>query len=87
MHGRCFNSSIILWRFSYISFPTERLKEKLLAEASVDFVCGPDAYSDLPRLLDSIISSIGSTDTDSYKAANTLLSMEETYADIRPIRL
>jgi len=65
----------------------ERLKDKLLAEESVDFVCGPDAYRDLPRLLDSIISSIGSSDTDTYKAANTLLSMEETYADIRPVRL
>eukprot|EP01038_Epipyxis_sp_PR26KG_P010499 gene10499-14110_t len=57
----------------------ERLKEKLLHKDSVDFVCGPDAYRDINRLLNSVIS------TD-QKAANTQLSLEETYADINPVR-
>lgn len=57
----------------------ERLKEKLLDEDSVDFVCGPDAYRDIPRLLNVVIS------TD-QKEANTMLSFEETYADISPVR-
>jgi MiaB/RimO family radical SAM methylthiotransferase len=57
----------------------ERLKEKLLGKDSVDFVCGPDAYRDVPRLLESV-TSVG------QKAANTQLSFEETYADINPVR-
>lgn len=57
----------------------ERLKEKLLLEESVDFVCGPDAYRDVPRLVDSVVSA-------DQKEANTRLSLEETYADIRPVR-
>ena len=56
----------------------ERLKDKLLDEDAVDLVCGPDAYRDLPRLVDT--SSTG------QKEANTRLSMEETYADIVPTR-
>jgi tRNA A37 methylthiotransferase MiaB len=57
----------------------ERLKTKLLEEDSVDFICGPDAYRDIPQLVD-IASS-----TD-QKAANVQLSLEETYADLRPVR-
>jgi MiaB/RimO family radical SAM methylthiotransferase len=57
----------------------ERLKEKLLDEESVDFVCGPDAYRDIPRLL----NKVSSTD---QKEANTILSFDETYADISPVR-
>lgn len=57
----------------------ERLKEKLLEEEAVDLVCGPDAYRDLPRLVESVLSS-------DQKEANTQLSFEETYADINPIR-
>ena len=57
----------------------ERLKEKLLDEDSVDFVCGPDAYRDIPRLL----NKVSSTD---QKEANTILSFDETYADISPVR-
>ena len=57
----------------------ERLKEKLLEEEAVDLVCGPDAYRDLPRLLESVLSS-------DQKEANTQLSFEETYADINPVR-
>lgn len=58
----------------------ERLKERLLEENGVDFVCGPDAYRDIPHLLDRVT---GSTD---QKAANVQLSLDETYADIRPVR-
>ncbi|MCG8411974.1 MAG: tRNA (N6-isopentenyl adenosine(37)-C2)-methylthiotransferase MiaB [Bacteroidales bacterium] len=58
----------------------ERLKEKLLEEEKiVDLVVGPDAYRDLPNLLETIESG--------HKAINVLLSKEETYADISPVRL
>ncbi len=58
----------------------ERLKKKLLdQEQLVDLVVGPDAYRDLPKL-------IGSAD-DGEKGVNVLLSREETYADISPLRL
>jgi tRNA-2-methylthio-N6-dimethylallyladenosine synthase len=58
----------------------ERLKEKLLEEEKVvDLVVGPDAYRDLPNLLDTTQSG--------QKAINVLLSKEETYADISPVRL
>lgn len=57
----------------------ERLKTKLLEGKGVDFVCGPDAYRDLPRLLESVLSS-------GQKEANTRLSLDETYADVAPVR-
>jgi len=57
----------------------ERLKEKLLDEDSVDFVVGPDSYRDIPRLIGSVTST-------GQKEANTQLSLEETYADIAPVR-
>jgi tRNA-2-methylthio-N6-dimethylallyladenosine synthase len=58
----------------------ERLKKDLLEqEKLVDLVAGPDAYRDLPNL----ISEVGS----GQKAVNVLLSREETYADIAPVRL
>ncbi|MGW8122069.1 tRNA (N6-isopentenyl adenosine(37)-C2)-methylthiotransferase MiaB [Roseivirga echinicomitans] len=58
----------------------ERLKEKLLEEEKlVDVVVGPDAYRDLPNLVNSA--------EDGQKAVNTFLSREETYADISPVRL
>eukprot|EP01041_Mallomonas_annulata_P008550 gene8550-17637_t len=57
----------------------ERLKTKLLEEKSVDFVCGPDAYRDIARLIDVAA-------TTDQKAANVQLSLEETYADISPVR-
>jgi len=58
----------------------ERLKGKLLEEEHlVDIVCGPDAYRSLPDLI---------TETEGgQKAVNVLLSREETYADISPVRL
>jgi tRNA-2-methylthio-N6-dimethylallyladenosine synthase len=58
----------------------ERLKTKLLEEEKlVDIVVGPDAYRSLPQLIDE-----AETGT---KAVNVLLSREETYADISPVRL
>ncbi|MDD3108031.1 MAG: tRNA (N6-isopentenyl adenosine(37)-C2)-methylthiotransferase MiaB [Alistipes sp.] len=58
----------------------ERLKEELVArEPLVDLVAGPDAYRDLPRLLQE--ASAGD------RAVNVLLSREETYAEIAPVRL
>ncbi len=57
----------------------ERLKSKLLEEEKlVDLIVGPDAYRDLPSLLEEIDGG--------EKAINVLLSMEETYADIAPVR-
>src|SRR6201994_2079946 len=58
----------------------ERLKSKFLEEEKlVDVVVGPDAYRDLPSLIDKV--------DDGQKAVNVLLSREETYADISPVRL
>lgn len=58
----------------------ERLKDKILdADKMVDVVCGPDAYRDLPRLLEEVDYG--------QKGINTLLSLEETYADICPVRI
>jgi len=58
----------------------ERLKEKLIEEKKiVDIVVGPDAYRDLPNLLETAESG--------QKAVNVILSKEETYADISPVRL
>ncbi len=58
----------------------ERLKKKFLEEEKlVDMVVGPDAYRDLPALL--------TTAEDGERSINVLLSREETYADINPVRL
>jgi len=58
----------------------ERLKSKLLEEEKlVDIVVGPDAYRTLPGLIEE-----AETGT---KAVNVLLSREETYADISPVRI
>jgi tRNA-2-methylthio-N6-dimethylallyladenosine synthase len=58
----------------------ERLKASLLEEEKlVDIVVGPDAYRDLPNLIEQVEGG--------QKAVNVLLSREETYADINPIRL
>ncbi len=58
----------------------ERLKEKLLEEEQlVDLVIGPDAYRDLPKLVQNA--------EEGDKGINVFLSREETYADISPMRL
>lgn len=57
----------------------ERIKDRIIEEEQlVDIVVGPDAYRDIPRLLSEV--------DDGRKAVNVLLSLEETYADIAPIR-
>lgn len=58
----------------------ERLKAKFLEEEKlVDVVVGPDAYRDLPTLIGQV--------EEGHKAVNVILSREETYADINPVRL
>ncbi len=58
----------------------ERLKSKFLEqEKIVDLVVGPDAYRDLPNLIAKV--------EDGERGINVLLSREETYADISPLRL
>jgi len=63
----------------------ERLKAKVVEEQrAVDLIVGPDAYKDLPRLLDLVMGELN-TDNRNY-AINTQLSIDETYADIFPVR-
>ena len=58
----------------------ERLKSSLLEqEKLVDLVVGPDAYRDIPKLIEDVEGG--------QKSVNVLLSREETYADITPVRL
>ena len=58
----------------------ERLKSKFLEEEQlVDIVVGPDAYRSLPALIEEAETG--------QKAVNVLLSRDETYADISPVRL
>ena len=58
----------------------ERLKEKFLEEEKiVDLVVGPDAYRDLPNLLEEIEAG--------RDAVNVILSKDETYGDVSPVRL
>ncbi len=60
----------------------ERMKESLLEEANIgmriDLVAGPDAYRNLPELIREVESG--------QKAINVILSTEETYADVTPVR-
>ena len=57
----------------------ERLKDKLLDTRKVDIVAGPDAYRSLPRLLEAV--------SDGHPQIDVMLSREETYADINPVRI
>lgn len=57
----------------------ERLKEELLEHEGVDIVAGPDSYRELPKLLASL--------SGDNKQINVILSQEETYADISPVRM
>ncbi|HAM10852.1 MAG: tRNA (N6-isopentenyl adenosine(37)-C2)-methylthiotransferase MiaB [Bacteroidetes bacterium GWE2_41_25] len=67
-------------RIGIIGCMAERLKEKLLeTEKLVDIVVGPDAYRELPALVAEA--------EEGHKAVNVLLSREETYADISPVRM
>ncbi|XP_017678326.1 PREDICTED: CDK5 regulatory subunit-associated protein 1 [Lepidothrix coronata] len=66
-------------RIGILGCMAERLKEEILhREKLVDVVAGPDAYRDLPRLL--AVAESG------QQAANVLLSLDETYADILPVQ-
>uniref|UniRef100_A0A8C8VL06 Mitochondrial tRNA methylthiotransferase CDK5RAP1 n=1 Tax=Pelusios castaneus TaxID=367368 RepID=A0A8C8VL06_9SAUR len=66
-------------RIGVLGCMAERLKEEILhREKLVDIVAGPDAYRDLPRLL--AVAESG------QQAANVLLSLDETYADILPVQ-
>ena len=57
----------------------ERVKDQIIEEEQlVDIVVGPDSYRDIPRLIEEV--------EDGRKAVNVLLSLEETYADIAPVR-
>lgn len=57
----------------------ERLKTKILDRGKLaDVIAGPDSYKDLPRLL---------AVTDNDTAINVVLSFDETYADVTPVRL
>lgn len=56
----------------------ERLKDKLLDTHKVDVVAGPDSYRSLPRMLEAA--------ADGHPQIDVMLSREETYADINPVR-
>ena len=67
-------------RVGVIGCMAERLREELMErERIVDIVAGPDAYRDLPRLLREV--------SEGGRGVNVLLSQEETYAEISPVRL
>jgi tRNA-2-methylthio-N6-dimethylallyladenosine synthase len=67
-------------KIGIIGCMAERLKEKLIeTDQLVDIVVGPDAYRELPLLVTEAESG--------HKAVNVLLSREETYADISPVRM
>jgi len=67
-------------KIGLIGCMAERLKEKLLeTDHLVDIVVGPDAYRELPLLVAEAEAG--------HKAVNVLLSREETYADISPVRM
>lgn len=67
-------------KIGIIGCMAERLKEKLIeTDQLVDIVVGPDSYRELPNL----VTEAGS----GHKGVNVLLSREETYADISPVRM
>ncbi|MCX6321919.1 MAG: tRNA (N6-isopentenyl adenosine(37)-C2)-methylthiotransferase MiaB [Bacteroidia bacterium] len=67
-------------KIGIIGCMAERLKEKLIeTDKLVDIVVGPDAYRELPLLVAEAEAG--------HKAVNVLLSREETYADISPVRM
>jgi tRNA-2-methylthio-N6-dimethylallyladenosine synthase len=58
----------------------ERLREQIVErQPAVDLIVGPDAYRDLPKLVQEV--------ADGRKGINTELSREETYAEISPVRM
>ena len=76
-HLKKINSDL---KIGIIGCMAERLKEKLIeTDQLVDIVVGPDAYRALPALISEAEAG--------HKAVNVLLSREETYADISPVRM
>jgi len=70
----------VQFRVGVLGCMAERLKQRLVeADAGVDLVVGPDSYRHLPRLL--------AQPPDHGAAVHVLLSLDETYADVRPVRL
>ena len=66
----------------------ERLKEDMFQDGTADVVVGPDAYRDLPRLLSMLAGQrhYHQTRVPTERAVNVRLSLDETYADVAPIR-
>ena len=72
----------------------ERLKENMFRDGTADLIVGPDAFRDLPRLITTlspaVVSSGASSTSESdervERAVNIQLSLDETYADITPVR-
>ena len=69
--------------FGILGCMAERMKEKIIEKSDiVDLIVGPDAYRDLPKMIDIL-----SNEDNSHKhAMNVQLSLEETYGDIIPVR-
>lgn len=69
-----------LMQIGILGCMAERLKTKIVEqESEVDVIAGPDSYKDLPRLL-----ALGK---NGVSAINVLLSLDETYADLMPVKL
>ncbi len=76
-HLKIKNRNVIV---GLIGCMAERLKEKVIeTEHLIDLVAGPDTYRELPSLIEEAESG--------HKAVNVLLSREETYGDISPVRM
>ena len=74
------NKSNPAMKIGVLGCMAERLKSKFLEEEKmVDLVVGPDAYKDLPNLIEEIDAG--------RNAVNVILSKDETYGDIAPVRL
>ncbi|EED89427.1 hypothetical protein THAPSDRAFT_263872, partial [Thalassiosira pseudonana CCMP1335] len=63
----------------------ERLKEDMFQDGTADLVVGPDSYRDLPRLI-SVLNAPATGTLPTERAVNVQLSLDETYASIKPIR-
>jgi tRNA-2-methylthio-N6-dimethylallyladenosine synthase len=75
-HLKIKNRNVIV---GLIGCMAERLKEKVIeTEYLIDLVAGPDTYRELPSLIEEAESG--------HKTVNVLLSREETYGDISPVR-
>ena len=77
----------------------ERLKEDMFRDGTADLIVGPDAFRDLPRLISTLSpaplpspssslssSALASSEETVERAVNVQLSLDETYADITPVR-